>query len=153
MDILFVIVLILLAMFLVIVEALLLPGITVAAIGAVASVIYAVYIVFRDYGFMWAMITFVVAAILSLLALFYAMRRKNLSKISLNTNSDSSVPKVSDSVKIGEHGLAVTRLSPMGSVLINGKSYEAKSISGMLNPKSEVVVVGFDDNVVTVKSI
>ncbi len=151
MNILFIVLLILLAAFLVIVEALLLPGVTVAAIGALAAVIYAVVLVYADFGFGWAVATFMVAAAISLLALFYAIRKKNLSKLALRENSDSSVPSVRDSVTIGQCGVSQTRLSPMGSIIIEGKSYEAKSLSGMVDPKSEIVVVGFDDNVVTVE--
>ncbi len=151
MDILFIVLLVLLAAFLVIVEALLIPGITVAAIGAVGAAVYAVYLVYVDYGFLWAVITLTGAVIITLLALMYAIRKKNMAKLELKENSDSSVPNVRDFIAIGEVGVAQTRLSPMGTVTINGGSYEAKSLSGMLDPKSEIKVVGFDDNVVTVE--
>ncbi len=151
MDLLFIALLILLALFLVIVEALLVPGITVAAIGALASIAYATVLVYQDYGFNWAIITLTVAIALSVVTLFLAIRRKNIAKIELKSNSDSAIPNVRDSVAQNSKGVTMSRLAPMGTVIIQGNSYEAKSISGMLDPKSDVTVVGYEDNVLVVE--
>ena len=153
MNILIIILLILLAMFLVVVEALLLPGITVAVIGAVASIIFASYFVYVDYGWGCAVTIFVVAIILSLLALFYAMRKKNISKIELKNNSDSSVPNVRDAVNVGDCGITTTRLAPGGTILINSNSVKARSSVGLIDQRTEIKIIGFDDNIAIVEPV
>ena len=57
----------------------------------------------------------------------------------------------SDTVKVGERGTTLSRLSPMGKILIDGRVYEAKSIDAYIDQRSEVEVVGFEHIAVIVK--
>ena len=56
-------------------------------------------------------------------------------------------------VRVGACGRALSRLSPMGSVEIDGKIYEAKLLSGYADPQTPVEVVGFENTSVIVKII
>ena len=94
-----VIILIILGIFLLGVEVFLLPGITVAGIGALISCGFGIYEAFVKYG------------------------------------------------------NAVTRLAPGGKVMLNGKTYEAKSIDVYIDPHREVEVIGFDNFTVVVKPL
>lgn len=153
MDILIVVLLILLSIFLVIVEALLLPGVTVAALGALAATLYASWLVFDELGFMWGVGVFTLSIILSTATLFICLRRKTVKRLELKTNSDSAVPNVRSVVKVGDTGVTLSRLAPMGSALIAGNKLEAKSVAGFIDQKVEIKVIGFDDNVVFVEKL
>ncbi|MFR9566194.1 MAG: NfeD family protein, partial [Rikenellaceae bacterium] len=58
-----------------------------------------------------------------------------------------------DKVKVSDQGTTLSRLSPMGQVIVNGERYEAKSIAGFVDPKQSVEVVGFEDNTLVVKIV
>lgn len=151
MDIFVIVILVLLTIFLVVVEALLIPGVTIAAIAAGISGLYAVYLIYQDYGLVVSVVAFMVILALSMATLFLCVKRKNISRMELKTNSDSSIPSVRDKVSIGSQGVALSRLAPIGTVLIGSESVEAKSLEGFIDQKSVVEVVGFDDNVALVK--
>lgn len=59
----------------------------------------------------------------------------------------------SEQVRLGDRGLTLSRLSPMGKVEIGGRSFEAKSLGTYVDPRTEVEVVGFENASVIVKPI
>lgn len=148
-----IVLLVLLTIFLVVVEALLIPGVTVAAIGAAISGLWAVFLIHAEYGLVTAVVAFMVILALCMTTLFMCIKRKNISRIELKTNSDSSVPCVRDKVSVGSCGVASSRLAPIGTVIIGTESIEAKSLEGLIDQKSRVEVVGFEDNMALVKKI
>lgn len=152
MDIVVIVLLIVLTIFLVVAEVLLLPGLTIAAIGAFLSGFYAAYLTYLEAGLGVATAVFLGILVLSLLTVYICVKQRNISKISLKVNSDSVVlPNVRTIAKIGETGVAVSRLAPMGTVQIGGNSLEAKSKSGFIDPKMSIKVVGYEDNSVIVE--
>lgn len=153
MDVLIILLLILLAIFLVVVETLLLPGVTVALIGAFAAGIYATYLTSSLYGFGMGIAVFLLTLVLSLIALLICVKKRNISKMSLKVNSDSVVPNVREQVNIGACGVASTRLAPMGTALIDGQYAEAKSVGGFIDQKTAVKVIGYEDNIILVEKI
>ena len=61
---------------------------------------------------------------------------------------------VQQSVRVGDTGMTVSRLAPMGKVEIGGKIYEAKSMDSYIDPRREVEVVGFENfNIIVRKHI
>ena len=67
---------------------------------------------------------------------------------------DSKVQDTGEStLSIGDSGKAVTRLAPMGTARFGGKSYEVKSLEGMIDAGTEVEIVMFEDNKIYVKPV
>ena len=58
-----------------------------------------------------------------------------------------------EELRIGQHGVTLSRLSPMGKVEIDGRIFEAKAISEYVDQKSKVEVIGFENFNVIVKRI
>ena len=54
-------------------------------------------------------------------------------------------------VKVGDVGCTISRLAPMGKVLVNGEEYEAKYRNGFLNKGENVVIVEIEGNVLVVE--
>ena len=52
-----------------------------------------------------------------------------------------------------DRGMTLSRLSPMGTVEVGGKVYEAKSLTAYVDPRREVEVVGFENFSVIVKTV
>ena len=51
---------------------------------------------------------------------------------------------------MGQVGITLTRLAPMGKVRIGEVTVEAKAVDDFIDPKQPVEVIGFDNTVVIV---
>ena len=58
-----------------------------------------------------------------------------------------------EKVKIGDEGKSITRLNPMGKVLINGEFLEAKSTGPYIEQNKKIKVVNIKDFRVIVKPL
>jgi membrane-bound ClpP family serine protease len=63
------------------------------------------------------------------------------------------MPNPESEVVIGAVGVSISRLSPMGKVEVNGKTFEAKSADVFIDQRSKVEVVGFDNFTLIVRKI
>ena len=52
---------------------------------------------------------------------------------------------------IGDVGTTLTRLAPMGKVLINDVEYEAISQNSFIDPKTPIIIAGVESNKIIVK--
>lgn len=154
MELITIIALVLLGLFLIVAEILLLPGITIAAVGSIISFLTSLYFAYIYFDVFGASITLLISLLLVTVALIICMKRKNLKIISLETkiSSQSSV-SAKEFVKIGDKGYAKTRLAPIGSVVVGDHVIDAKSFEGYITQKHPIEVVGFEDSVVVVKKI
>ncbi len=57
----------------------------------------------------------------------------------------------SGKIKTGDTGVAVTRLNPMGKILVGGEYYEAQSINKLVDEKSPVIVTKISGNKIIVE--
>ena len=128
MSILAIILLIVLGIFLFIVEFLLVPGVTVAGIGGAILMAVAVYSAYKTHGSAVGNYTLMATLILS-------------------------VGLENEAVKVGDRGEALTRMAPIGKVLINEIIVEGKSREGFLDQKTPVEVIKVLNTQVIVKPI
>lgn len=149
-----IVVLILIGALLLVAELVLLPGITVAGIASLASYCGAAYIGYANYGVTGVLISVGVIIVVSVIATWFSLRAKTWQKLALKQNIDSrSQESPEGAVKTGERGVAITRLAPMGKVIIGGETYEAKVIDAFVDQQTEVEVTGFENFTVIVKPI
>ncbi|MDR2652459.1 MAG: NfeD family protein [Prevotellaceae bacterium] len=149
-----VIVLIILGVLLLVAEIVVLPGIGFAGIAGGASVIIGIILAY-NVSATAGHITVFSAIILCIIAMYFSLRAKTWQRLSLNKSIDSTVD-VSPSLKniqIGDEGIAITRLSPMGKVRIKNVDVEARSILGFIEHDAKIVVLKFEDSKVIVKKI
>lgn len=148
----YIILLILLGVLFLVAELLLLPGISVGTILSLVCYGSAVYLAFDGYGTLTGAITIAVVLLLSLITTLVSLRAKTWQRLSLKQEIDSSSMQLPEKeISVGARGISVSRLSPMGKVEIDGKSYEAKSADVFIDQKQPVEVVGFDNFAVIVK--
>ena len=147
-----IILLVLLGVFFLVVELVLLPGVTVGTILSMVSYGVAAYLAFDRFGITGGAVTLAVIAIISIVAVVLSLRAKTWRRFSLRQKIESSSMETpSDTVSVGQRGIAVSRLSPMGKVEIGGRVYEAKSIDSYIDQRSQVEVTGFDNFTVVVR--
>ena len=149
-----VIFLILLGLFFLVVELIFLPGITLGTILSAVSYGAAIYLGFSRLGLIGGMIILFVIAALSLVATVVSLRAKTWQRLALNNKVDSqSNASPEEAVAVGAKGVTISRLSPMGKVEIDGKTYEAKSGGEYIDQRTEVEVVGFENSNIIVRKM
>ncbi len=150
-----IVLLIALGMLLTLVEMILLPGVSVAAIGAVISYGFAIYKAYLMNGITGLIICLLVSVVSVVITLVFCVKTKAWHHLTLKDNIDgkSQHSPSEDNVVVGDRGISITRLAPMGKVDIRGKIYEAKSLDAYVDPKCEVEVIGFENFSVIVRSV
>ena len=125
--------------------------------GAVLSLVCygsAVYMAFRDYDPLTGCIVVGAVLLLSLVATVVSLRAKTWQRFSLRQEIDSSSMSSPESeLKVGDRGVTLSRLAPMGKVDFGGRTYEAKSLDSFVDPRKEVEVIGFENFNVIVRTI
>jgi membrane-bound ClpP family serine protease len=150
-----VIILILLGIFLFLVEFLLIPGITVALIGGVVMTISGIFLAFDRFGTRVGVLVMLFTLFSSLALFAFSLRAKTWKKAMLNTNIDSNVSEEMglEHIHEGDKGETIGRLAPMGMIRVNTHAFEAKSMSGYIDPHTPVEVVKIHGSQIIVKPI
>lgn len=135
-------------------EFLVVPGVTVAGIGGLLFMGGAVYMAFENFDTTTGLLVLGAVLVIIIISLIFALRAKTWKKISLKTEVDSKVTEVHDSgLVIGDQGIALTRLNPIGSVLINEQKLEGHSQGQLIREKTAVEVIKVAHTYVIVKPL
>lgn len=150
-----IIALIIVGVLLLIAELVLLPGLSVAGICSLLAFGGAIYIAFTSMGTTAGFIVISIIIALSIGATIVSLKAKTWQRFSLKNSIDSTsqVQPQQLNVKVGDRAMTVTRLAPMGKIVIGNDTFEAKSIDAYVDPHCEVEVVGFENFNVIVKLI
>ena len=138
-----------------IVEVFLIPGISVAGIGSALCFIAGIYLAYTKLGNTEGSITLGVSALASAFILYQVYRSKALDKMALKTSiSTKPDPFNGLKVKVGDIGVSISRLGPIGKIQINNIIIEGRSENELLDSGTDVIVTQVDSyNVVVRKHI
>lgn len=151
MDILIIIALLIAGIILLLAEVFLVPGLSLAGIGAAGCFIYANFYAFSTLGLWSGVITLLISVIASVSIFVWFMRSKTLDKLALNKEIDSSVKQPeADLIHIGDKGIALTRLAQIGNADINGHIVEVKSAGDFIEEKCPIMVSRISNGVIIV---
>ncbi len=155
MSILAIIIIIVLGILLFIVEFLLIPGVTIAGIGGAILMGVAVYMSYKTHGNTVGNYTLIATLILTIGMFVYALRAKTWNRLILKKDIDGKVEVglENETVKVGDRGESITRMAPVGKVLINGLVVEGKSQRGFLDQHTPVEVIKVLNTQVIIKPI
>ncbi len=148
--------LIILGILLFLVEFLIVPGITIAGIGGAISIITGVVLAFYYEGPTTGLIVLISTAVLIGLTAVFMLKAGTWKKLMLNKAIDSKVDFVKRDegrIKIGDKGKTITRLNPMGKVMIGNDFYEAKAMDKLIDQNTEVEIVKIESNKIIVKPL
>lgn len=124
-------------------------------VGTVLSIICygsAIWLAFAGYGYAAGLTAIGAVAVLSLAATVISLRAKTWQRLSLSQEiRSSSMAYPEETLKTGDRGLTLSRLSPAGKVEIGGRIYEAKSTGTYIDQRTEIEVCGFENFSVIVK--
>ena len=147
--------LILLGLLLFIAELVLLPGLTLAALGSFRCLVGAVTWAFVEGGTAAGFITLGIVVVLLLILTALFLRPRTWNRFTLKTNIESRVQplEIETQVEVGVQGTTLTRLAPMGKVQIGGRTFEAKSLDSYIDPRRQVTVIGYDNASIVVRPV
>lgn len=148
--------LIILGILLFIVEFLVVPGITIAGIGGAISIVAGVVMAFYYEGPATGLIVLISTAVLIGLTAVFMLKAGTWKKLMLNKAIEGKVDFVKmeeGRIKIGDKGKSITRLNPMGKVMIGDEYYEAKAMDKLIDQNTEVEIVKIESNKIIVKPI
>ncbi|GHT64662.1 hypothetical protein AGMMS50239_22770 [Bacteroidia bacterium] len=142
MEVIIIVVLCLIGILLIMAEIFLIPGLTIAALAGAAFSIAGIYYAFRSYGVWGGSITLVSTLAIIGIAFVYLVKSKALDTISLKTDINSTVASNDSlSVAVGNEGISISRLNPMGKVRVNNITMEAKTLGEFVDENTEIVVL------------
>jgi len=150
MNIALIILFVVLGVALLLLEIFFLPGITIGGIAGGGFMIAAIWLAFAQsttIGWLTLIVSFALLA--TFIALF--IKGKFWKRISLSTEIDSKVEHQNLVVQVGEKGVAISRLAPIGNANFSGNVLEVKSLSGFIDVGSEVEAVEVTENEILVK--
>ena len=150
-----IIVLIVLGILLFVIEFLLVPGVTIAGIGGLVLTVFGVYKAFNDFGSTTGVWVLIATLLLSVFVIAMSLRARTWNRLMLKTNIQGTVDTdiTEDQIKTGDSGSAITRLAPMGKILVNGIVREAKSTEGYIDEHTTIEVVSVEGTRISVKPV
>jgi len=148
-----VIILIILGILLFVIEFLLVPGVTFAGIGGLILTVFGVYKAFNDFGATTGAWVLVGTLALSAFVIVMSLRARTWNRLMLKTNIKGTVDTdlTDDQIKVGDQGKSLTRLAPMGKIIVNDLVREAKSTEGYIDEHTEIEVVSVLGTRISVK--
>lgn len=154
MDITLVIVFMLLGIIFFLLEIFFLPGITVGGLAGLIFVGAAIWYAFEFIGQTAGFITIIGGIIAMGFAIWGFLRSKALEKMSLHAQVDSKVDALKDiHLAVGDRGVTVSRLAPIGKVRFDNQVIEVKSLDGFVDQSVEVEVVEVSTFGIVVRSL
>lgn len=125
------------------IEIFLLPGVGIAGIAGVVFLVGGIAYAYIFIGNNAGNIALATSVIVLMGSFVWLIKSKALKKISLQTDIDAKVDNSEiKNLAVGDVGTAISRLNPIGNILINGVIVEGKSFDGeFIDEDSEVEVV------------
>ena len=154
MNFLIIIFLIILGIVLLLIEVTILPGITVAGVGSFLVLVYSVYLAFTAYGSLVGFLTLAFVLIVSPLLVYYFFKGKAGKSMVLNTVLTGVANEINpEKVKVGDIGVTIGRLAPMGKIKVNDEVVEVRSTGTFVNPGERVKIISIEKSLVTVEPL
>lgn len=153
MSILVILLLIFLGIVLLLIEFTILPGITIAGIGGVLLFGYSIYMAFTTYGPLAGFLTLAFVVIVAPLMVVWLFQGKTGKKLVLSTTITGVANQVDEKVKVGDIGVTIGRLAPMGKIRVNGEVVEVKSTGAFIDPGESVRIIEIEKSQITVEPL
>ena len=152
MSVTAIIILIALGIFLLIVEFLIAPGVTIAGIGGFVLIIGSVFMAYKYHGAPTGHYVLFGTGLAVVLTLTLTLRSKTWNKVMHTKYVEGKAnDSLEDIIKPGDQGKTVTRLAPSGNVLVNGQIVEGSSLGDFISENTGIEVTKVYRNKIIVK--
>jgi membrane-bound ClpP family serine protease len=142
MDILVTVLLAIFATVLLVVEVVFIPGFGFTGFAGLVAMAGSIFYAFAQIGNAAGWITILVMGMVCISLFLWALYGNSLDKVALNKNIDSTVRDNDVStLRVGQRGVAKTRLALIGEALFDGRIFEVKSESGFIDEDDEIEII------------
>lgn len=146
--------LVLLGILMMLIEFLLTPGMGFAGIVGLASFVGSCVYAFVKVGTQAGTIVTAVVAVIVIILFIIMLRGKTWKKLEQNEQIDVKTNTEVEKVSVGDKGVTLSRLVPIGKVKFESVTCEVHNADGsFVDPGVEVEVTAVEDNEVFVKPI
>jgi len=154
MNLLIILFLIFLGIVLLLIEFTILPGITVAGLGGVLLFGYSIYLAFSSYGAIGGFLTLGFVLIVAPTLVVLLFKGRSGKKMVLNAVLHGVANEINpDKVKIGDIGITIGRLAPMGKIKVNDEVVEVRSTGTFVDPGQKVRIIHIEKSLITVEPL
>jgi membrane-bound ClpP family serine protease len=154
MNILIILLLIFLAIVLLLIEFTILPGSAIAGIGSILLFAYSIYMAFTTYGALVGFLTLGFVVIVAPLLIVRLFKGKTGKKMVLSTVLTGVANQIDhEKVKVGDIGITIGRLAPMGKIKVNGEVVEVRSTGTYVDPGESVRIIQIEKSQITVEPL
>ncbi|MDR0789624.1 MAG: NfeD family protein [Bacteroidales bacterium] len=153
MDLIFILLILAGGIGLLILELVAIPGTTIVGLLGLGMISWGVYNMYGEYGVAWGTFSLIFCLAVAILLLIYSLRDKTWKRFSLNKSIDSKVNELTTPVAVGEKGITVTRLAPIGIAEINGERMEVYTATTFVDPNTNIEVERVEGNKIMVKPL
>lgn len=153
MNILVILLLIFLGIVLLLIEFTILPGITIAGIGGVLLFAYSIYMAFNTFGPLAGFLTLGFIVIVAPLLVVLLFQGKAGKRLVLSTTITGVANQIDEKIKVGDIGVTVGRLAPMGKIRVNGEVVEVKTTGAFVDPGESVRIIEIEKSQITVEPL
>ncbi len=154
MNIIIILFLIILGIVLLMIEFTILPGITIAGLGGLLLFAYSTYLAFSSYG---NTIGFLILAFILIVAptiIVLLFKGKSGKKMVLKAVLHGVANEINhEKVNIGDIGVTIGRLAPMGKIKVNNEVVEVRSTGTFVNPGEKVRIIQIEKSQITVEPL
>ena len=149
-----IIALLLIGLTLILVELVFIPGTTVVGLLGVVFGIVGIVVCYQHFGDTVGLYVLIGMSVITLAGLFYSFRSKAWSRFSLKSSIDSKVNEgLLASVNVGDEGITLSSLRPMGKAAFHEKAFEVKTSGGYLDSGERVKITQIESHQIVVEPL
>jgi membrane-bound ClpP family serine protease len=154
MNLLVILFLIFLGIVLLLIELTVLPGITIAGLGGLLLFGYSIYLAFSSYGTIGGLLALAFVLIVTPTMVMMLFKGKSGKRMMLKTVLHGTANEINEEkVKIGDIGVTIGRLAPMGKIKVNDEVVEVKSTGTFVDPGAKVRIIRIEKSLITVEPL
>ena len=153
MSLTLIIILIAVGIILLLIELLVIPGVSVAGIGGFICIIGGIFLSYKFIGMREGNITLLISSIISVIMVIFSLRTKTWRKVGLEKNIDGKVNLVDINLHVGDSGKTISRLAPSGKAMFGDNIHEVHSLQGYIDQDVEIIIKQIKDNKIFIKTI
>ncbi|HTF19078.1 MAG TPA: NfeD family protein [Chryseolinea sp.] len=149
-----VIALLLIGLVLILIELVFIPGTTVVGLLGLAFSIVGIVVCYQHLGEKTGLYVLIGMSCVTLAGLFYSFRSGVWSRFSLKSSIDSRVNEgLLASVHVGDEGIALSSLRPMGKAEFHEKAFEVKTSGGYVVSGERVKITQIELHQIVVEPV
>jgi len=146
--------LILIGIALLVAEFFIFVGSAIAGIAGFILTATGVFLTYKSYGTATGNSTLLISIILFGITVYFAFRSKTWKKIALHSEVNGTMNSIEEhKIKVGDIGVTISKIGPMGKVKVNDVVVEAKSMGIYIDENTEVEVMKVYETNILIKPL